>query len=62
MAVGLPYMPYSRSVQTAPRCFVQKATCLALWLNRIVRYQVCVVELNVNEPLLQCLRDEDKGY
>ena len=30
MAVGLPYTPCSGSVQTAPRCSVQKAGCNGL--------------------------------
>ena len=54
MAAGLPYTPCSGSVQTAPRCFVQKARYWALELKGIVRYQVCVVELNANEPLMTC--------
>ena len=37
MVVGLPYTPYSRSVQTAPRCFVQKARYWALGLKGVVK-------------------------
>jgi len=54
MAVGLPYTPCSGSVQTAPRCFVQKARYGALGLKGVVRHQVSVMELNVNAPLTTC--------
>jgi len=51
MAEGLPYTPFSRSVQTAWRCFVQKARYWTFRLKgSVLRDQVCVMELNVNEP------------
>ena len=46
MATGLPYTPYSKSIQTAPRCFVQKIRYCALGLKGVVRHQVGVMELN----------------
>jgi len=57
MAVGLPYTLCSGSVQTAPRCFVQKTGYWALGLKGAVRHQVCVMELNVNAPLMTCRKE-----
>ncbi len=58
MAGGLPYTPFSRSVQTAWRCFVQKAR---YWTFRVKgpvkRDQVRVMELNVNKPLMTCRKE-----
>ncbi|MEJ7676724.1 MAG: hypothetical protein WKG06_02360 [Segetibacter sp.] len=60
MAVGLPYTPDSGSVQTASRCFVQKAKVLSVGVKGVVRHQVSVMELNENEPLKTC-RNQQSG-
>jgi len=49
MAVGLPFTPYSGSVQTASWCPFDTASRAG-----IVRYQVSVMELNDNAPLMTC--------
>jgi len=57
MAVGLPYTPFSRSVQTAWRCFVQKTRCWTFRLKGVLTHQVRVMELNANKPLTTCRKE-----